>query len=74
MPRLPPIFGITCDLCGRRFGTLLSEIDVRGLTMKAICEACTDAITHRDGKLPGSLGEWNEAIKKSVPKPRRKNR
>ena len=74
MPRLPPIFGITCDLCGRRFGTLLTEIDVRGLTMKAICEACTNSIIQRDGKLPGSLGEWNEAIKKSVPKPRSGNR
>jgi len=53
---------------------LLSEIDVRGLTLKAICEACSNSITERDGKLPESLGEWNEAIKKSVPKPRSESR
>jgi len=67
LPRLPPMFAITFDLCGRKFGTLLNEIDVRGLTLQAICETCANAVTQR--KLPESLGEWNEAITRAVSKP-----
>ena len=71
MQRVPAMMGMTCELCSKTFGTMLSEVHVRGLVIRAVCCACTDAIVTRDGKAPASIDEWNEAIRKTVPKPRR---
>jgi ribosome-binding protein aMBF1 (putative translation factor) len=69
VPRVPAMMGMTCELCSETFGTMLTEVHVRGLVIRAVCRTCADAIVRRDGKVPASLDEWNEAIKKSVPKP-----
>jgi hypothetical protein len=71
VPLLPAMFEITCDHCGKRFGTIVTEVTVKGMTLRAICSACVDAIVRRDDKMPVSVAEWDEALKKSVSKPSR---
>ena len=66
---LPAPFQITCDNCGKTFGTALTPIKVQGLTFQVVCDACAQFMAKRDGKPPASIEEWNQALRRSVPRP-----
>jgi hypothetical protein len=66
---LPAPFRITCDNCGKTFGTALTPIKVQGLTFQVVCDACAQLMAKRDGKPPASIEEWNQALRRSVPRP-----
>src|SRR5690349_13706835 len=49
---LPAPFRLTCDNCGKTFGTALTPIKVQGLTFQVVCDACAQLMAKRDGKPP----------------------
>ena len=66
---LPAPFHLTCDNCGRTFGTALTPVKVQGLTFRVVCDPCAQSMAKRDGKPPASLEDWNRALRRSVPRP-----